>query len=148
MTTEKNIGLVTVLDLNSNTGAEGIGGAAATGTRAGSSIPASNCVVLNHNIARRYRGGHPRTYAPFGANADTATTGTWGGTFLNTCQTNFNAWVAGCLTTSTGGVSLVQYGSVSYFSGGHLRGTPVWDPILSTTSRSRIGSQRRRLLTA
>lgn len=142
------LGLVTVTDIDSTSGAQGTGGSITAGTRTGSSNDAASSVVMQHNIARRYRGGKPRSYAPFGVNADYNTMGTWQPTFLNTCASNWNAFITTCLAASVGTTVLAQYVNVSYFSGKALRPTPHTDPIVTTTARTRVGSQRRRLKTA
>jgi hypothetical protein len=139
---------VTVLDLNSNTGAQGQYLAAHAGTMASAPNPAGTCVVLNHAIARRYRGGKPRTYAPFGTGASINSTGTWNTTFATNCATAWQTWINSLLTLTTASCTLSVYGSVSYYSGKALRATPAFDPILATSARTRIGSQRRRLKTA
>lgn len=142
------IGLVTVQDIGSSTGKEGIGGTVTAGTRTGNANPASTCVVMNHSIARRYRGGKPRTYFPAGGSADLASTGTWNTSLTNTCNTNWSTFITTCLAATSGSITLPNYVSVSYFNNGALRGTPEVDVISGTIARLRIGTQRRRNKTA
>lgn len=148
MASDNLIGPYTVLDIGSSTGAEGSGGSATAGTLASAPNVASACVVMQHAIARRYRGGKPRSYAPFGDSSKTASTGTWTSAFLALCVTGWSNFITTCLAATSGGTSITQYGSVSYFTGKALRSTPHWDPIVATTARSRIGTQRRRIKTA
>lgn len=142
------VGLVTVLDIDSNTGSEGTAGTTTAGTKTGNSNPASAAVVMNHSIARRYRGGKPRSYAPFGTDVDQNTTGTWTTTLVGNANTAWSNFITDCLAATSGSTVVAQYISVSYFSGGSQRVTPVKDPIVQTLGRIRIGSQRRRLKTA
>lgn len=139
------IGPGTVLDINSNTGAEGTGGTPNNGTRTGSAQIASACVVINHAITRRYRGGKPRTYAPFLTETDLLTVGTWQSSSLTAVTTGWASFVTTALASSSGGVSLTAYGAVSYFLNGAPRTTPVFEPITASSARQVIGSQRRRL---
>jgi hypothetical protein len=145
---ENKVGIVTVLDIGSTTGAEGSGGTATAGTLAGAAMPASISVVMQHAIARRYRGGKPRSYAPFGDATKINSTGTWTSAFLALCVSGWASFITSALTATSGSTVLTQYGSVSYYTAKALRTTPHWDPILATTARTRIGSQRRRLKTA
>jgi hypothetical protein len=142
------IGVTTVLDLNSSSGAQGTGGSVTSGTLTGTQLPASTCVVMNHHIARRYRGGKPRTYAPFGSSSGTATTGSWGTGFLNSCNADWVAFITSCLAISVSGTAISQFVNVSYFSNKVQRVTPLVDPITSSIARTRMGTQRRRLATA
>lgn len=142
------IGLVTFQDIASSSGNEGQGGSTTGGTRTGNSNPASTCIVMNHSIAQRYRGGKPRTYAPFGVDADQNTTGTWTSAFVGTCNTAWANFITDCLAVSSGPNSLTQYIAVSYYHDDALRATPVQYPITQTLGRTRIGTQRRRLRTA
>lgn len=142
------VGLGTVLDLNSNTGAAGTGGTATQGTRTGAALSGQNCCVITHQIARRYRGGKPRSYFPIGNETDVNTVGTWGATFVAAVQSAINAWVVDALAASSGSTTITQYGSVSYYLNKALRATPEWDPILESLVRQRFGTQRRRIKTA
>jgi hypothetical protein len=136
---------VTTLDLNSDTGAEGSYIEAVTGTRSGSLLPANCTVVVSHQIARRYRGGHPRNYLPFLVQGDLANPQQWAPSPASAVASGWNAFIAGCLTATAGSTVVSQYGSVSYYLDKALRTTPAWDPILGTGAKVRVGSQRRRL---
>jgi hypothetical protein len=138
----------TVLDLNSNTGAEGSGGTSTQGTRSGSAVGAQVALVVNHQIARRYRGGKPRSYLPLCVASDYSTTGTWAGGIITSVNTAFAAIIGSCLAATSGTTTIQQYGSVSYYLNKVLRGTPEWDPITASLARTRVGTQRRRAKTA
>lgn len=142
------IGQATILDLATSSGASGAGGTATVGTRSGAGNVASACMVFNHAIARRYRGGKPRTYAPFGVDGDLSTGGVWTTGFQTSCSSSFSNFITNALTASSGGCSLSEHVNVSYYHAKALRATPVVDVITATTPRARIGSQRRRMRTA
>lgn len=142
------IGLATVLDLNSDTGAEGTSGTATQGTRDGSAVGAQVALVVNHQIARRYRGGKPRTYLPACVASDYSTTGTWASGILSAMNDAFASVIGSCLAATSGSTTITQYGSVSYYLNKVLRGTPEWDPITASLARTRVGTQRRRAKTA
>lgn len=142
------VGLGTVLDLNSDTGADGQGGTVTEGTLSTLANPASTALVVNHSIARRYRGGKPRSYLPFGTANELNSPGTWTSTFASASVASFGTWITACLAFSSGGTSISEYVSVSYFSGGAMRVTPHVDPIVNSLPRTRVGTQRRRNKTA
>lgn len=142
------IGQAVILDLATSSGASGAGGTTETGTRSGAGNVASACMVINHSIARRYRGGKPRTYIPAGVDGDLNSGGTWTSAFQTACGTDFGNFITNALTASSGGCSLSEHVNVSYYHAGVLRSTPVVDVITASTPRARIGSQRRRMKTA
>src|SRR6516162_9032191 len=72
---------VTVTDLSSASGFIGTNSTGAAGTRAQGEVPASACALLNIPVARRYRGGKPRVYWPFGSAPDISTPQTWSTAF-------------------------------------------------------------------
>lgn len=144
MNADYKVGLVTVLDIASNTGAQGFGGSVTAGTNAGSPLAANTAIVVNHAIARRYRGGKPRTYIPPGSISEISTVGQWSSTFQTLVNTNFASWKTTCLAATHGGVSLTAFGTVSYFTGGAPRTTPVFEPSSQSLCRLQVGSQRRR----
>lgn len=57
-------------DLASRTGAFGSGGTSFSGTRAGGPLPTSVAACVGWKVTSRWRGGHPRTYWPAGAQGD------------------------------------------------------------------------------
>jgi hypothetical protein len=149
---------VTTEDLTSATGAVGIDTTTVSGTRAGATLSAASSVVCSHSIARRYRGGHPRTYFAAGVAADLFTLNLWEPSFLTAVATAFSTFVGDLESlgwTGSGGLTLVN---VSYYEGftnhtypsgrtrpiPNLRATPVVDAITTTVIRQSVGSQRRR----
>jgi hypothetical protein len=153
---------VTLTDISSTSGAQGAWTGSQAGTRAGSAVPANVCVLMHHNIARRYRGGKPRSYVPFGVTGDLASPQTWGGAFTGNILTSWAAFIAHILAHVVSGYQLMSFVNVSYYSGftnvpygsptkyrriPTLRaGGPITDQITSSTPESRVASQRRRNL--
>lgn len=120
-----------------------------TGTNTGEAIPASASVLVSHEILRRYRGGHPRTYMMVGGAGDflSGSTRDWQAEFLGNIQAGFDAFGEGFPVTL--GARTYQWVNVSYWEtvGGvkTLRATPLVDVITEAVVRERICTQRRRL---
>lgn len=150
---------VTVVDLSSALGAEGVWTGTEAGNVAGASLPASTCGVMNHTIARRYRGGRPRTYIRIGSTAQLTGTNQWEPSFISATGNNWHNWVNNILGTSGISVSLTDIVNVSWYEGftvfttpsgrsrniPKLRTTPLVDNISLSTLATKLGSQRRRL---
>jgi hypothetical protein len=153
---------VDFVDLSSVDGASGTAlGAPTVGTRTGNYLPAGAAVLVNHTIARRYRGGKPRSYLPLFTAPDMNGPSKWDVTAQANLQTAFRAFQTDVAAISELGTALAGPISISYFNGyaaprprsnGHLmypsarRPTPHVDPILSSSVNSKPGSQRRRNL--
>jgi hypothetical protein len=149
---------VSAEDLTSATSAVGDYTAAAAGSRSGAPLSAGAAMVISYKIARRYRGGHPRGYWPFGTAADLTTQDEWGSTFLTDALSDFNAFGDANVTSGWSGAGTLAGVNVSYYEGftNHtypsgrvraiptLRGTPVIDPIIANSINPKVGSQRRR----
>lgn len=141
-----SIGTCTVTDIASTTGAQGTGGAVTAGTLTSShELTASAAFVMNHQIARRYRGGKPRTYLPVYASEELLTPGTWTATNVTGGASAWSTMMTTILSSSSGGVTLTAFVCVSYFTGGSLRGTPLVEVVQQSVGRTTVGSQRRRL---
>jgi hypothetical protein len=149
---------VKVEDLSSATAAVGEAEPTQTGTRTGSAIGIQVAAVLSEEIARRYRGGHPRLYFPFGTVTDLADEQQWTGAFQAALSTSWIAFLtalAGDVWTGGGTVAPIN---ISYYEGftNHtypsgrvrpvptLRSVPVVDPIVAVQTNPLIGTQRRR----
>lgn len=151
---------VTATDLTSATAAEGESVASIVGTRSGGNLPADVCVVLSNQIARRYRGGHPRAYEPMGTDTDLLDAQTWTTAFLTAVSTGIAAFGAGITAAVwSGGGSLTSV-NVSFYEGFTVhtgvtgrarnvstpRATALVDTVTGQVVRGGIGTQRRRLL--
>jgi hypothetical protein len=144
---------VELTDLSSDLGAVATEALTVTGVRTGDFAPASAAVCISWTINRRYRGGHPRTYFPFGT-AGTYEAGSsklWDTSFLSDVLTKSEAWTAGWYGTTTAGTTFEQLVNVSYIDKNlnptppYRRTTPVVDAIVAQVVKQRICSQRRRL---
>lgn len=150
---------VKVTDLSSATGGVGEHSQVTSGTGATASMPGSVAVLVNYVITRRYRGGKPRSYLPFGSEADIATRQTWVGTFVTAVNSALATYFAAVIGTTGGGTTISQHVNVSYYDGFTVvvnpitgrsknvskpRTTPLVDTISSFATSSRPGSQRRR----
>jgi hypothetical protein len=158
-TVDKALVLTTVEDLTSPTGAVGQFASLAPGSYAGSALPAGVAVMTNWAIARRYRGGKPRTYWPMGRQADVATPQTWSGAFISAVQTDLALFIAAVKALTWAGATIDNQVNVSFYSGftttggGAVRaknhstprvGNAVVDIISGFGVNGRFASQRRR----
>jgi len=114
---------------------------------------------MNHHLRRRYRGGRPRTYLPCGVVESMTAGNSWNGAFVTAMNGAWSGFIAG-LKTTVNGVTVTDQVNIPYFKGF----TPYRDPatdrpedkpdinpnivpdtISSSSARTVIGSQRRRL---
>jgi hypothetical protein len=146
-------------DLSSPTSAVGFATGAVTASRAGAPLGQGSAMVVSHQIARRYRGGHPRSYLYAGTAVDLANPQTFDNTIttgVETAYTNMIGDIASAPWTGSGALAQV---SVSYFAGftvvvnpithrsrnvPTLRGAPVIDTVVLNVTNPRMASQRRR----
>ncbi|MFZ0169912.1 MAG: hypothetical protein WAL64_10950 [Candidatus Dormiibacterota bacterium] len=148
-----------VTDLSSHSGGVGEHAQSTVGGRSGIPLPASACVLVNYQIARRYRGGKPRSYFPWFTSEDIVTAQTWDSSVITAVDSALSAFFAGVAGISVGGCTITQHVNVSYYNGftarenmgtgrwknvPNLRATPLVDPILSFAASLRIANQRRR----
>jgi hypothetical protein len=151
---------VRVTDLTSTTAGDGTHAALTVGSRAGDQLPASTCVVINRQIARRYRGGKPRAYVPFGVINDLQTAQTWTSAFqtaVNNGHSTLDTYirtlaVAGCTLGTE--VTIAYYGppyTIHTGTTGRVRNVPtarvppIVDTVIGSGASLTLGSQRRRV---
>jgi hypothetical protein len=147
-------------DLSSSSGAVGIDPTAVAGTRAGTKPTGATCTLVSYETARRFRGGHPRTYWPFGVEDDLLDEQHWSAAYVAVAQTAVNndnadiiaaVWAGGA---SLGPVNVSFYEGFTNVSGptgrmrarSNVRLAPVVDPVSSLIVRTGIAAQRKRLL--
>lgn len=106
---DNNLVGVDIQDLASALGAYGQHLAVTAGTLGGGPLPASTCVLLNEVIARRYRGGKPRTYWPLGSDASLAGPASW----LAGAVTGFEGALSNYLTALAG----LTHGTTAFVAG-------------------------------
>lgn len=151
---------VTCTDLTSGSASAGSVTVSHAGTRSGQNLTINDCAVLNFQIARRYRGGKPRMYGPWGVAGDLADSNTWGGAFIAAVEAAWNTFYADLDTTFGTTVRGGQV-NVSYYEGFASVQNPVtkrWrniptprtgnavvDNIQSNSCSKFVGSQRRRV---
>jgi hypothetical protein len=151
---------VSVVDLSSPIGGFGITSGSSPGTRSGTKLPASACVLESQIIHRRYRGGHSRTYWPFGAEDDMLDAQTWEPELLTAVATQLATHLATWQGSNPPSVGPVSNVNVSYYEGFTVhtgttgrarnvstpRGTPLVDVVVDTIIRAGIAQVRKRLL--
>jgi hypothetical protein len=157
---ESNIFLTetTVVDLNTDTGAEGSHTGSTAGGDGSGLVPEDVCALINHVIPRRYRGGKPKIFLPPGGLGALADDKSWTNTFTGNMTAAWEAFVAATLADAFASFTPVNIVNVSFYKGftpfaepsgryrniPTARATPLVDPISSSSCRGEIGSQRRR----
>lgn len=144
MDTETSVEACTATDLTSSTSAQGSATFHDLGTRAGGFTGAQVALLVNDHIQRRYRGGKPRHYMPFGVSSDLTTDNTWAGSFQTTCQTQYTAFITNIIAAVWSGGGPLTPVNLSYYLNKALRPTPVVDPILSSSINPKVATIRRR----
>jgi hypothetical protein len=120
-------------------------GSDAGGDTGGDNLPASVAAVVSWQAGVYWRGGKPRTYIG-GLKADTLNdVKTLDPTFVTNLVSDGVNWISACNALASGNFDSVQFGLVSFVSGGVDRSPPLFFPIVGATVHSRIDSQRRRL---
>lgn len=158
--TSINLTQVETTDLTSSTGATSTSSTSNAGTRSGTALPADVCMVTSYEIGRRYRGGHPRGYWPFGTATDEASVRQWSSALVASTLTDLNLFFADLVAAGWSGAGTLSHVNVSYFSGftvitnpitgrarnvPTLRSSPTIDDITTVVPRLSFGTQRRRL---
>jgi len=107
---------------------------------------AAACVVVNWVISDYYRGGHPRTYFA-GADGTHVTNGSdLDSASRSGLAASANDFRNGLNAITTDNITAVQMGTVRFQSGGEWLSPPVFRPYTSVSVRTKLGSQRRRIL--
>lgn len=152
--------LFEVTDLSSTTGAIGSSSTSTPGTRTGSGTAANVCTLMNFHVARRYRGGKPRVYIPWGTSTDVTSPTNWTPTFISAATAAWSALISDLTVVPWSGATISGQVNVSYYEGfkafeepsgrykniPQLRpGGPVKDAITSVACNPKFGTQRRRV---
>lgn len=94
---------VVTQDIGSTAAVVGSNTTSHAGTRSGGSVPnAAQCFVMRFNVNRRYRGGHPRTYLPFGTGVDTLNNFQWTSAAVTSFTNAFVAWITAVVNALPG----------------------------------------------
>ena len=145
---------VTVLDLSSDLGAEAVFTNSDTpvpGTLEGTPLPLSSAMLINKDIARHYRGGHPRSYLAVGTAPSLVNDGTFTSDFVGDVGSAYGFFSTGVNEISEGSTSLTAEVCVSYYSvvveptPPHRRTTPLVQLITATSPQAQLATQRRRV---
>lgn len=137
---------VTMID---GTETQGIWTGSHSGTNGTTSLmPPSVAACVSWQIARAYRGGHPRTYLPGMAQGNMVGTG-WNlftAAYATAVADDWDAFLLSVNTLTIAGGS-VSMGTVSYRTGNAPRAVPVFFGYVQggTRCNTRLASQRRRL---
>lgn len=143
---------VLVTNIASDTGLTGVWASTPVlGTIAGTAGPANLAGCISWKIARRYRGGHPRTYIPGISLTSVLDTRLFTTTYVATLLSKALAWRTGINAMTYTSMPLISFSCISYYDKDvnptppHLRPVPRTDGIVGATVGNRIDSQRRRL---
>lgn len=148
------------MDLSSSSGNIGLSTPSIIGTRTPGGIDASMCVVSSFKINRRYRGGKPRAYWPFGDSGELASRVAWSAAFVASVENDLNVFFAAISNKTHGALIVGSHIAISFFQGFTVvtnpktgraenvptpRATPLIDPVVGITTSTKPGNQRRRL---
>lgn len=115
------------------------------GGSAGGTILSSSCFLCSFEIVARWRGGHPRMYIPGGSGGDLLDNANWHTDIQANLQAALNTFFASVNGVSSGPVTLLNPGVVSYYSEHALREPPLFFPFFGFTVHQGVYTQRRRL---
>lgn len=148
---------VEVIDLSSSSGAAATFMTSHPGTSSVNPVPSNAAMVIRKHIARRYRGGHPKTFLVPKDSDSLFDQDSWKATYATSVS---NGWVSfiSALIVAHGAATWTNEVNVSYYQGFHnvtypsgrvasvptLRSSPVVDVIQNYTAEIKVGSQRRR----
>lgn len=149
---------VDVLDITTASGASGTALVSHAGTRAGTGLPYQVAATVQDQIARRYRGGKPRTYFPAGVEADLLDQSHWLSAFLTSMNAGVLAFHTGIAALSVSGTTVGAHVNLSYYSGftnitnssGRTKAVPKYkatathDVVTGYVTAARLSSQKRR----
>jgi len=150
----------TATDLSTPSSAQYVHSENHAGTRVGTELPANVAVLVNYHINRRYRGGKPRSYLPFGVGSDVQTGQLWTTAFHDLVQTQWLQFLTNVANQAMGsGNANSTLVNVSYYwqeppadgspikpgTPSTVRPTPQVDDITDTRVSTAFGSQRDRV---
>lgn len=160
MSGDFNLVEIEVIDLSSSTGGVGSWTGLENGSRSGAALTIDTAVNLGFTIARRYRGGHPKVYLPFGVETDLdASKNGWTAALQSGVAGSWSTYDNALLAITESGTTLTQHVNVSYYSGfvvstnpltGRARNVPkprsepLVDVITGHTVNPIVSQQRRR----
>jgi hypothetical protein len=134
-----------VTDLSSNLGAQALYTESNAGGMTGPTFSAQVACVISWHVARRYRGGHPRTYLPPPEQTQIFDTSHWKDTFVSSALGAANSFMGAVNAITTTELTSVTLGQVSYVLNKARRDPPIFERFETVSVDSRIDTQRRRL---
>lgn len=151
---------IRVTDLSSPTGGTAEISVSHSGARGGAALSINDCAVLNFPIARRYRGGKPRMYVPWGVDGDIAAgSNSWTSAFISAATTAWEDFQS-AFSATEGSTTITNQCNISYYHGFASVQNPItlrWknlptpraaavdDAIVAVACSPFVGSQRRRV---
>lgn len=118
-----------------------------TGSLAGTMIGnVATCSVASWHIDQYYRGGKPRSYLPGVCTSQSGDGVHLTGAAITALASAWEAYRVAVNAASSGGISAVALGTVSFQRANEWRSPPVFYPFNSVSIRSTLGIQRRRLI--
>lgn len=158
--TDSSLQGIEVMDLSSDMGGTGSSMAGHSGTRTGEYLSGGTAVLVHQPIARRYRGGKPRTYWPFLTASDVVTRQAWSSAATVAVAGALETYLAALEGLVEGSTTIVGLVNVSYYQGCSsypsptnpdrykVRSTPRAVPVVNVVTSLSVGpapaSQRRR----
>jgi hypothetical protein len=163
LSSDSALNAVEIADLTSSSSGVGSYNTPVAGTRSGQPPQNDAAVLFNSIIQRRYRGGRPRMYQPFGVDADLESDRvTWDSTLVGECNTGWGNFKVALAALTGIGCTLVAHVNISLYEAFASVQNPVtkrWkniptprgaaiapDLIIATVARPEISQQRRRRL--
>ena len=110
---------VEVTDLSSDVSGGAIytnGDTPVPGTSIHGMLPGSTAFLVSKFVARRFRGGHPRSYLPIGTTDDLNDDGDWKAASRDSMLAAYGSLVNGMVGAASGGTTLGEECAVSYTS--------------------------------
>lgn len=150
---------VEVTDLSSPTGVVATSThASIPGTSAGDLLPIETAACVTYPLGRRYRGGHPKEFWPFGDDGMVSNQRNWSPTFITNLDTQLADVIAGLVGFVTPSFTINAKVNISYYEGFHVvtgstgrvrnaalpRSSPLVDVCGPPLTNPAISQQRRR----
>jgi hypothetical protein len=142
---------LSVTDLSSDTANFAVNDINTAGSNGGNTLAAAACYLANWTVARRYRGGKPRSYFGGVSAADTSSLFDFSTATQTAWATGLANFLAAHTTTVGAGVTFSGLVCLSYYDKAlnpippYTRTAPVAYPITAGELHLRICTQRRRL---
>jgi hypothetical protein len=147
-------------DLSGPGGFQGASAQSIVGAGPTAGETANQCMVIQFLVPARYRGGHPRIYLPGPSTPNLQDATSWSPTVASAQATTWGSYMNTMANKTAGTTVLNQHVAVSYYQGGvwtpdqhgnyhripTKRPTPLVLPVSGYVGKTRVGSQRKRLV--